>query len=114
MRELLRNARLGLAAIALAGPWALAAAAPADDVIVKRTVRIDAPFVAAIDLDAVPGFKKKMRGDSIAYCRIEQKIGTRFKTETCIDQTQMATYLAALEENQRQVKDLGNGETRIN
>ncbi len=100
--------------VALAALWVDAIATPADEVSVKRTIRIDAPFVPAIDPDSVPGFTIKMRGDRIAYCRIEQKIGTRFKTESCIDQAQMSIYLAALEENRQLVKRLGQGETRIN
>jgi hypothetical protein len=98
MRDRIRTVRLGLALIALAGPWAVAA---------------EKPFVPAIDPPSVPGFTKKMRGERIAYCRMEQKLGTRFWTETCIDQAQMPAYLAALEENRQAAKQIRTGENRI-
>jgi hypothetical protein len=112
MGGLLRRLGPALAIGAIAG--GIAAAAPADETVVKRSVRIPTTFVPAIDPADVPGFTVKFIGDRVVYCRKEQKIGTRFRTETCIDQANMAQYLAALEENRRQVKDLGSGETRIN
>ena len=84
--------------VAITGPWFAAAD----------------PFVPSIDPEPVAGFRLKMRGDRVAYCRIEQKIGTRFRTETCIDQAQMPAYLAALEENRSSLKQLRTGENRIN
>ena len=90
--------RVGLAMAAIAVPWVAAAE----------------PFVPSIDHEPVAGFSLKMRGDRVAYCRIEQKIGTRFRTETCIDPAQMPAYLAALEENRSSLKQLRTGENRIN
>jgi hypothetical protein len=105
---------LGIAAGALAGAWLAAGATPAEPVVVHRAARIPAPFVPSIDLHAVPGFTMKMRGERIVYCRTEQKLGTRFRTETCFDQAQMPAYLAALEENRALAKSFRTGENRIN
>jgi hypothetical protein len=98
MSGTLRILCLGLAAAVFASPWSVAA---------------DTPFVPADDPEPVPGFKIKMRGERIAYCRIEQKIGTRFKSETCIDQDLMPAYLAALEENREAARQIRTGENRI-
>lgn len=114
MRGLLRKLGTGLAVMLLAGASAVAAAAPTDEPVRQRSVRIDPPFVPAVDIDSVPGYRKTMRGDRIAYCRTERKIGTRFKTEVCIDQAQMPAYLAALEEQRRELKRMHSGEYRIN
>jgi hypothetical protein len=104
---------LALAVAALIGPWAMTCATPGDEPAVRSAARIDPPFVPAIDAKPVPGFKIKMRGERIAYCRIEQKIGTRFKSETCIDPDLMPAYLAALEENREAARQIRTGENRI-
>ncbi len=114
MRQLPWKIRLGVAVIALIGPCSIAVAAATDEVVVRRTARIVAPPVLAIDIDPVPGFTKKTRGDRLVFCRTEQKIGTRFKTETCIDHVHMPAYLAALEENRQQVRRIRYGDNRIN
>ena len=44
-----------------------------------------------------PGFKMKRHGKHLLYCKREAPMGTRLKTETCYDETQMRDYLLALE-----------------
>jgi len=104
----------GLAALALAGPWAIATAMPEDDVAARESARAAAEFEPAFDVKPVPGFKRRMRGERIVYCRTERKIGTRIASETCIDQAKMPAYLAALEENRELLRHIRTGETRIN
>jgi hypothetical protein len=69
--------------------------------------------VPAVDPPEVPGFKTKMRGERIVYCRVEQRLGTRFKSETCIDQDRMPAYLEALEENRQAAKQIRTGDNVI-
>jgi hypothetical protein len=104
----------GLAAFVLAGPWAIAAAMPEDDLAASESARAVVHFEPAIDVKPVPGFKRKMRGERIVYCRTERKIGTRIASETCIDQAQMPAYFAALEENRELLRQSRTGENRIN
>lgn len=114
MLKLFRKIFPGLAALALVGPWAIAAAMPEDDLAASESARAAAQFEPAIDVKPVPGFRRRMRGERIVYCRTERKIGTRIASETCIDQAQMPAYLAALEENRELVRQLRSGENRIN
>lgn len=90
-----------------------AAAAASGDAPAKRRAARDAPFVPAVDPLPVPGFAIRMRGERLAYCRVEQRIGTRLKTEICIDQAKMPEYLAALEENRQAARQLRAGENVI-
>ena len=46
-----------------------------------------------------PGFKEKKRGKFVLYCKRDAPMGTRVKTETCLDEAQMRDYLLALETN---------------
>jgi hypothetical protein len=48
-----------------------------------------------------PGFKTKKRGELVLYCIRDSTVGTRFKTEKCFDEDQVRDYLAAQEENKR-------------
>jgi hypothetical protein len=50
-----------------------------------------------------PGFVTKKRGAITLYCVKDSTVGTRFKTERCYDQNQVREYLAAQEENKRNV-----------
>ncbi|MGE0466677.1 MAG: hypothetical protein AB7P44_09560 [Steroidobacteraceae bacterium] len=45
------------------------------------------------------GFKEKKRGKFVLYCKRDAPMGTRVKTETCLDEAQMRDYLLALETN---------------
>jgi len=48
-----------------------------------------------------PGFKRKKFGDKILYCMKDSDIGTRFKTEKCLDEAQVRDYILAQEQNNR-------------
>jgi hypothetical protein len=51
-----------------------------------------------------PGFKTKKRGEIVLYCMKDSTVGTRFKTEKCYDEAQMRDYLAAQQENKRDIE----------
>ena len=51
-----------------------------------------------------PGFKTKKRGEIVLYCMRDSTVGTRFKTEKCYDEAQMRDYLAAQQENKRDIE----------
>jgi hypothetical protein len=50
-----------------------------------------------------PGFKVKKRGKFTLYCKTETPLGTRFKSEQCLNDVQMRDYLIALQENKSDV-----------
>jgi hypothetical protein len=50
-----------------------------------------------------PGFKTKKRGEIVLYCMKDSTVGTRFKTEKCYDEVQMRDYLAAQQEQKRDI-----------
>ena len=50
-----------------------------------------------------PGFKTKKRGEIVLYCMRDTTVGTRFKTEKCYDEAQMRDYLAAQQEQKRDI-----------
>jgi hypothetical protein len=51
-----------------------------------------------------PGFKVKKRGELVLYCMRDSTVGTRFKTEKCYDEAQIRDYLAAQQENKRDIE----------
>lgn len=55
-----------------------------------------------------PGFKTKKRGEIVLYCMRDSTVGTRFKTEKCYDEAQMRDYLAAQQENKRDIERVRN------
>lgn len=55
------------------------------------------------ELKLPPGFKKIQRGKYTLYCKKETPIGTRFKTEKCLDEDGMRNYILALEETKGDV-----------
>lgn len=55
-----------------------------------------------------PGFKTKKRGELVLYCMRDSTVGTRFKTEKCYDESQMRDYLAAQQENKRDIERVRN------
>ena len=55
-----------------------------------------------------PGFVTKKRGAVTLYCMKDSTVGTRFKTEKCYNETQIHEYLAAQEENKRNVDRIRN------
>jgi len=44
-----------------------------------------------------PGFKLKRYGKHLLYCKRDAPMGTRLKSERCLDEEQMRNYLLALE-----------------
>lgn len=50
-----------------------------------------------------PGFQPKKRGKFTLYCKTDTAIGTRFKSETCLDADQIRDYLIAAQENKSDV-----------
>jgi hypothetical protein len=51
-----------------------------------------------------PGFKTKKHGKLTVYCMRDSTVGTRFKTEKCYDESQMRDYLAAQQEQKRDIE----------
>ncbi|HET8692138.1 MAG TPA: hypothetical protein VFM30_08405 [Steroidobacteraceae bacterium] len=66
------------------------------------------PKVAEEEFKPPPGFVTKKRGKLTLYCVKDSTVGTRFKTERCYDKTQVREYLAAQEENKRNVDRIRN------
>lgn len=50
-----------------------------------------------------PGFRTKKRGKFTLYCKREAPMGTRLKSEICLDEDQMRDYMLALSENKRDI-----------
>ena len=50
-----------------------------------------------------PGFKTKKRGEIVLYCMRDTTVGTRFKTEKCYDEAQLRDYVAAQQEQKRDI-----------
>ena len=50
-----------------------------------------------------PGFATKKRGELVLYCIKDSVVGTRFKTERCFSEAQVRDYLAAQQENKRDI-----------
>jgi hypothetical protein len=57
----------------------------------------------AEEIDLPPGFMKKKRGKHILYCKKDVPMGTRIKTETCLDEAGIRNYLLALQETKGDV-----------
>ena len=86
---------LSLVVIMLAAPPALAeepANADASEAVPKDE-----------EFQPPPGFKTKKRGEIVLYCMKDSTVGTRFKTEKCYDEAQMRDYLAAQQEQKRDI-----------
>jgi hypothetical protein len=49
------------------------------------------------ELKLPPGFKKVQRGKFTLYCKKETPLGSRFKTDRCLDEAGMRDYILALE-----------------
>ena len=101
MQKRIRRVGLALLTITLAQPWAIGAEPPAGEA------------VEDLDSISIPGFTKTERGGRIVFCKTDQKIGTRFKTEKCIDSEHARAYLAALEDNKRELESLRSALNRI-
>jgi hypothetical protein len=55
-----------------------------------------------------PGFKTRKRGELVLYCIKDSTVGTRFRTEKCYDESQMRDYLAAQQEQKRDIERVRN------
>ena len=64
--------------------------------------------VAETEFKPPPGFKTKRRGKLVVYCIKDSTVGTRFQTEKCYDQAQMRDYLAAQQEQKRDIERVRN------
>jgi len=68
----------------------------------------DAPPAAATataeqELKLPPGWNKKKRGKYLLYCKRDNPLGTRIKSETCYDEKGMRNYILALQEEKSDV-----------
>jgi hypothetical protein len=48
-----------------------------------------------------PGYKVKIHGWDIVYCRKEAVLGSRFKKEICMTEVELKAYLASQDEMRR-------------
>ena len=48
-----------------------------------------------------PGYKVKINGWDIVYCRKEAVLGSRFKKEICMTEAELKAYLASQDEMRR-------------
>jgi hypothetical protein len=78
------------------------AADPAPDAV-ESPPAAEAKTAGAKEFTPPPGFKTKKSGKHILYCKKDSVVGTRFKTEKCLDEAQMRDYLIALAEQKRDI-----------
>ena len=79
------------------------------DAAADATATDQAPAAeAAAEFKPPPGFKTKKRGKLVLYCMKDSTVGTRFKTEKCYDESQMRDYLAAQQEQKRDIERVRN------
>jgi hypothetical protein len=83
-------------------------AAAAEDKPAEAASEPAKPAAAAAEFKPPPGFKAKKRGELVLYCIRDSTVGTRFKTEKCYDEAQMRDYLAAQQENKRDIDRVRN------
>ena len=67
-----------------------------------------AAAAAEYEFKPPPGFKTKKRGKLVVYCIKDSTVGTRFQTEKCYDEAQMRDYLAAQQEQKRDIERVRN------
>jgi hypothetical protein len=84
-----------------------AAVKPADEKP-ETKAKVDPAAPADGEFKPPPGFKTKKRGELVLYCMRDSTVGTRFKTEKCYDEAQMRDYLAAQQENKRDIERVRN------
>lgn len=80
-------------------------------VLAEEPAVVEKPAKEAAEVKAFkppPGFVTKKRGTVTLYCMKDSTVGTRFKTEKCYNETQIHEYLAAQEENKRNVDRIRN------
>jgi len=74
----------------------------------ESTAKADAATPGDAEFKPPPGFKTKKRGELVLYCMRDSTVGTRFKTEKCYDEAQMRDYIAAQQENKRDIDRVRN------
>ncbi len=84
-----------------------AAAEPAGDKP-QTIAKVEPAAPADEEFKPPPGFKTRKRGEIVLYCMRDSTVGTRFKTEKCYDEAQMRDYLAAQQENKRDIERVRN------
>ena len=55
-----------------------------------------------------PGFARKTRGKLVLYCKRDNALGTRIRTESCYNESQMREYMLALKQQQQDVDRIRN------
>ncbi len=89
---------------ALAQESAVGNEAPAADQAVDKLETESAAKVSEEkEFEPPPGFKTKKRGKFTVYCIQDATIGTRFKTDRCLDEDQVREYLLAREIQKRDI-----------
>jgi hypothetical protein len=84
-----------------------AGAKPAGDKS-QTIAKVDPAAPVDDEFEPPPGFKTRKRGELVLYCMRDSTVGTRFKTEKCYDEAQMRDYLAAQQENKRDIERVRN------
>jgi hypothetical protein len=79
-----------------------------DTTTATTTAKADAAAPVDAEFKPPPGFKTKKRGELVLYCMRDSTVGTRFKTEKCYDEAQIRDYLAAQQENKRDIERVRN------
>jgi hypothetical protein len=91
----------GLAvATVLAGPAVADDPKPAESAVPSKSA---AAAAEPEEIRLPPGFKPRKRGKFTLYCKTDTAIGTRFKSETCLDADQIRDYLIAMQENKSDI-----------
>ena len=55
-----------------------------------------------------PGFVRKTRGKLVLYCKRDNALGTRIRTESCYSESQVREYLLAVKQQQEDVNRIRN------
>ena len=102
---------LGAALLSLAGLAAVQASgspSAADESPAAPAAEQPKAAAAEKEFKPPPGFKTRKRGELVLYCIKDSTVGTRFKTEKCYDESQMRDYLAAQQEQKRDIERVRN------
>lgn len=114
MHSFLRHPGLALLfGVALSPSLARADTPPSAPTNDETTTTATAEAHEPYELDVLPGFEKTTRDGRTVYCRTEQKVGTRFKTENCVDETRVRIYLDALINQKQELEQLRDALNRI-
>lgn len=108
MRTFIAAAFLCFAALARAADAGADGTEPADEPQTASAAEQAKSVAAEGEFKPPPGFKTKKRGKIVLYCIKDSTVGTRFKTEKCYDEAQMRDYLAAQQEQKRDIERVRN------